>query len=255
MPSSATRATLAHPHGPFVLLGYAGVSEPAPRPTLCWCPSACTWWAQGGADRDGRVGHPTRFRSNGRSVIDPPRPRSRRAARAAAGYRTTLARWRQVELRLERRYPKLYDARHAAGGVGRALGPLLGPLLFALLVLPVLALLANLLPAMGLSTPSIDLPSVDLPQLPAPNITAPGWLQAVGDIIGAILSVLGLAAKYLVAVVVVILGVHRSREAHRRRTATGRVGRRSNEPAATGGGAGAVFDWEKEDHIGGDYRR
>ena len=159
-----------------------------------------------------------------------------------------------MELRLERRYPKLYDARHATAGIGRALGPVLWPVLFVLLVLPVLALVARLVPPLGLDTPSIDLPSIDLPQFPLPDVTAPGWLQAIGEVIDAVLSVLAPATKYLVAVVVVILGVRRTRDARRRRTAAERVGRRSDERTATARRASAIFDWEKEDDAGEGHR-
>jgi hypothetical protein len=44
------------------------------------------------------------------------------------------------------------------------MGPLLGPLLAALILLPLIALLAWLVALLGLEAPSIDLPSVDLPR-------------------------------------------------------------------------------------------
>ena len=166
--------------------------------------------------------------------------RSRRAAQAAAAYRKALARLRQVELRLERRYPKLYDARHAAAGIGRAQGPLLGAAAVCAPGAPRLGFADQSPAGNGAEHTSIDLPSFDRPEFPAPNITPPGWLRAIGGIIGAVLSVLAPAAKYMVAVVVVLVGVGRTREAHRRRKATERVGRQSNEPAATGRGARAV---------------
>lgn len=119
-------------------------------------------------------------------VTGPPPQRSRRVAHAMAAYQSVRARQRRLEMWLERRYPKLYDARHAATGIGRALAPLLGPLLTALIVLPVLALLAGLVALLGLQAPSIDLPSVNLPDIPFPDITAPGWLRAIGDAIGAV---------------------------------------------------------------------
>lgn len=142
------------------------------------------------------------------------------ASPARAGYRTIAARWRRLELELERRFPKLYDARHAARGLGRVLGPLLGPLLMALLVLPVLALLGGLIAPLGLKAPSIGLPSVELPR-----ITPPGWLRAIGDAIGTALSVLAPVTMYMVPVVVLILGVRRTREARRERAAADQAGR------------------------------
>jgi hypothetical protein len=134
-------------------------------------------------------------------------------------------RQRRLELWLEHRYPKLYDARHAATGISRALWPLLGPLLTALILLPIVALLAGLVALLGLHAPSIDLPAVDLPDIPFPDITAPGWLRAIGDAVGAVLSVVATAAKYLVPVGLAILGVRRTREVRRKRIAAEQVGR------------------------------
>jgi hypothetical protein len=158
-------------------------------------------------------------------VTAPPPARSRRFRRLLAVYRSVQARQRRLELRLERRYPKLYDARHAATGIGRALWPLLGPLLAALIVLPVVAVLAALIALLGLHAPSIDLPSVDLPAIPFPDITAPGWLRAIGDAVGAVLSVLGVVAKYVVIALAVVLGIYRTRQVRRKRTAAERIGR------------------------------
>jgi hypothetical protein len=160
-----------------------------------------------------------------RTVTAPPPARHRRRGRASAVYRSLRARQRRLELWLEHRYPKLYDARHAATGIGRALWPLLGPLLAALIVLPIVAVLAALVALLGLHAPSIDLPSVDLPAIPFPDITAPGWLRAIGSAIGAVLSVLGFVAKYAVLVLAVVLGIHRTRQVRRRRTAAEQLGR------------------------------
>jgi len=91
-----------------------------------------------------------------------------------AAFGTVRVRQRRLEAKLERRFPGLYDARHAAQGLSRAVWPLLGPLLTALVVVPILALLAWLVAQLGLEAPSIDLPSVDLPEVPFPDVTAPG---------------------------------------------------------------------------------
>jgi hypothetical protein len=93
----------------------------------------------------------------GPRVTGPPPPERRRLTRALAAYRKLRDRRRRLELWLEHRYPKLYDARHADTGVGRALWPLVGPLLAALIVLPIVALLAALVALLGLHAPSIDL--------------------------------------------------------------------------------------------------
>jgi hypothetical protein len=159
------------------------------------------------------------------TVTAPPPARHRRFGRAPALYRSVRARQRRIELWLEQRYPKLYDARYAATGIGRALWPLLGPLLAALIVLPIVAVLAALVALLGLHAPSIDLPSVDLPSIPFPDITVPGWLRAVGSAIGAVLSVLGFVAKYAVLVLAVVLGIYRTRQVRRKRAAAERLGR------------------------------
>jgi hypothetical protein len=158
-------------------------------------------------------------------VSAPPPARDRRRSRARSAYRALRARQRRLETWLERRYPKLYDARHAATGIGRALWPLVGPLLAALIVLPIVALLAALAALLGLHAPSIDLPSVDLPDIPLPDVTAPAWLRAVGAAIAAALAAFGSVAHYLVVVFAVILGVLRTREVRRKRTAAEQVGR------------------------------
>ena len=139
--------------------------------------------------------------------------------------RMMQARRRRLELGLERRLPKLYEARYAAKGLGHVLWTLLGPLLLALIVVPVVALLAALVGSLGLKAPSIDLPSLEMPRFPTPNITAPDWLQAIGEAIGAALSVLASATKYIVAVVILILGVRRTRKMRRKRTAAEQLGR------------------------------
>lgn len=94
-----------------------------------------------------------------------------------------------------------------------------------LILLPVVALLAGLVALLGLTAPSIDLPAVDLPDIPFPDITAPGWLQAIGDAVGAVLSVFGNIAKYRLLAGAVVLGVHRTGEVRRKRIAAERVGR------------------------------
>jgi hypothetical protein len=159
------------------------------------------------------------------TVTAPPPARRRRFGRALAVYRSARTRQRRLELWLEHRYPKLYDARHAATGIGRALWPLLGPLLTALIVLPVVAVLAALVALLGLHAPSIDLPSIDLPAIPFPDITAPGWLRAIGAAIGAVLSVLGVVAKYVVIALAVVLGIQRTRKVRCQRTAAEQLGR------------------------------
>lgn len=151
--------------------------------------------------------------------------RHRLVARAATTYRRVVARQRELERRVERRYPRLYDARHALGGFGRVLWPLVGPLLAGLIVLPLFFALYVLGSLLDLQAPSIDLPSIDLPDVPLPSGTVPGWLWAIGDVIGACFSVLTAIAPYAVAVLAVILGVLQTRSARRRRIAAERLGR------------------------------
>ena len=158
----------------------------------------------------------------GPRVTGPPPPQRRRLGRTLAAYRTLRDRRRRLERWLEQRYPKLYDARHAATGIGRALWPLVGPLLAALIV----ALLAALVALLGVHAPSIDLPSVDLPDIPFPHITAPGWLRAIGDAIGAVLSVLGPVAKYAALAAAVVIGLRRTRQVRRKRAEAEQLGRR-----------------------------
>lgn len=142
-----------------------------------------------------------------------------------AAFGTVRVRQRRLEAKLERRFPGLYDARHAAQGLSRAVWPLLGPLLTALVVVPILALLAWLVAQLGLEAPSIDLPSVDLPEVPFPDVTAPGWLRAIGEALGTVFSVLGAASKYLVIAGAVVLGVRRTRSTRRQRAEAERLGR------------------------------
>jgi hypothetical protein len=162
----------------------------------------------------------------GARVTGPPPPERRRLARALAVYRTLRDRRRRLELRLERRYPTLYDARHAATGIGRALWPLVGPLLAALIVVPTVALLAALVALLGIHAPSIHLPSVHLPDISLPHVTAPGWLRAVGHVIGAVLSVLAPVLKYGALAAAVVIGLRRTRRVRRERAEAERVGRR-----------------------------
>ncbi len=108
----------------------------------------------------------------------------------------------------------------------RAWAPLkLGPLLTALVLIPILALLAGLVALLGLVAPSIHLPSFDPPDLPLPDVTAPDWLRAIGDAIGAVFSVLGPALKYLAIAVAIFFGVRRTQSTPRRRAETERLGR------------------------------
>lgn len=145
--------------------------------------------------------------------------------RLATAYRSLTAMQRRFERRLERRYPSLYDARHALGAVGRAVWPLIGPLLAMVIVVPVVFLLAWLWDLLGLEVPAIDLPSIDLPDIALPTLGAPAWLRAIGDTLGAALSLLGPAAKYVVLVGAAIIGVRRTRAVRRQRKAAEELGR------------------------------
>jgi hypothetical protein len=158
-------------------------------------------------------------------VTVPPPDGDRRFRRVLAVYRSLRTRQRRLELWLEQRYPKVYDARHAATGIGHALWPLVGPLLAALIVLPIVAVLAALVAVLDLHVPSIDLPSVDLPAIPFPDITAPGWLRAIGSALGAVLSPLAFVGKYVAIAIAVVLGIRRTRQVRRRRTAAEQLGR------------------------------
>jgi hypothetical protein len=146
--------------------------------------------------------------------------------RATALVRAAQARQRRVEAWLERRYPMLYDARHAARGFGHVLWPLLGPLLAALVLLPVFALLVLLWTLLGLEAPSIDLPDLpDLPDIPFPEVTVPGWLQAIGDALGAAAEAFWDSARYIAIALAVGLGVYQTRAVRRRRAAAEQIGR------------------------------
>jgi hypothetical protein len=129
-------------------------------------------------------------------------------------------RQRRIDAYFERRYPKLYDSRHAASGFARALWPLLGPLVMAVVLLPLIALIAGLVVVFDLR-----LPSVSLPEPPLPTVTVPVWLQTIGTAIGAVLSALGAVAKYVFIVLAVGLGVYETVVARRRRSEAERVGR------------------------------
>jgi hypothetical protein len=135
-------------------------------------------------------------------------------------------RQRRLERWLEQRYPKLYDARHAVTGIGRALWPLVGPLLAALIIVPIVALLAALVALLGIHAPSIDLPAVDLPDIPFPHITAPGWLRAIGDAVVAVLSVVGPVLTYGGLAAAVVIGLRRTRQVRRKRAEAEQLGRR-----------------------------
>ncbi|WP_210491363.1 hypothetical protein [Patulibacter sp. SYSU D01012] len=151
----------------------------------------------------------------------PGRPPARRR-----GVRAVPARVRAIRTRaerwVERRHPRLYDARHAASGLGRLLGPLVGPVLFALVVVPVVALLAGLVALLG--TLGITLPSVSLPDVDLPAIHPPDWLRAVGRVLGAIFDVAVQVARPVAVGAAVLYGVLRTREAWRARRRAEAVG-------------------------------
>ncbi len=132
-----------------------------------------------------------------------------RASRSVDGLRRLGERRRRLEARLERLFPSLYDARHAAKGVGRVAWPLIGPLLMALVLL-VLAAVAH---ALGLRAPAIDLPSIEFP-----SVDLPEWLRTIGEFIAVLL-------KYLIPAVIVIYGIRQSIAVRRTRTAAERLGR------------------------------
>ena len=161
---------------------------------------------------------------------------SARANRLRRRVAIAVAAYRELERRLtsefDRRYPKLYDARHAATGIGRALWPVLGPLLTALILLPIVvlisglvALLTALIPVLGLELPSVGLPSIDLPEVPLPDVTPPGWLRAIGSALGAGFGVLADISRYLFPLLVVGLGVYQTRQVRRKRVAAEQIGR------------------------------
>ncbi len=146
-----------------------------------------------------------------------------RARKSAGRLRRLGERRRRLEARLERAFPSLYDARHAAKGIGRVAWPLIGPLVMAL-VLVVLAAVAD---ALGLRAPAIDLPSIEFPSvdLPNPDITAPQWLRTIGEVIALLL-------KYLVTAAIVIYGIRQSITARRKRTAAEQSAARSGPDAS-----------------------
>lgn len=146
-----------------------------------------------------------------------------RASGSAGGLRRLGERRRRLEARLERAFPSLYDARHAAKGVGRVAWPLIGPLVMGL-VLVVLAAVAD---ALGLRAPAVDLPSIEFPSvdLPNPDITAPQWLRTIGEVIAVLL-------KYLVPAALAIYGIRQSIVARRKRKAAEQSGARSGPDAS-----------------------
>lgn len=164
------------------------------------------------------------------------RPRSG-AGRRAFGRVVALGRHQErLEARferwVERRWPALYDARHAARGFWRVLAPLVGPLLGGLVVLGFLVVLAlpfalvvALMGSLGIGLP--DLPAVSLP---SPSL--PGWLRSIldagWDVIAAVGGALGAAAaalKWPVVGLFVVVGIIESRRARARRRAAEGVGR------------------------------
>jgi hypothetical protein len=150
--------------------------------------------------------------------------RRRRPRRAWAAVDGARARQRRLEAWVERRYPALYDGRHAAAGVGRLLWPMIGPILMALVILPVVAVLAGLVYALLalLGALGVEPPSVDLPTIPLPDVTAPGWLRWLGR---ALSDALGPVARVLVVVGAVVYGIHRTRSARRTRREAEALGR------------------------------
>jgi hypothetical protein len=90
----------------------------------------------------------------------------------------------------------------------------------AVVLLPLIALIAGLVVLFDL-----HLPSVSLPEPPRPTVAVPAWLQAIGTAIGAVLSALGTIAKYVVIVLAVGLGAYETMVARRRRSEAERVDR------------------------------
>lgn len=172
----------------------------------------------GGVLRDRRHRRRARRRTTRPAATGAAIPGRRRVGSATAALRRLGERGRAPRAQLERLFPSLYDARHAAQGIARVVWPLVGPVLTGLLVAPILLLLAALAQALGLEAPAIDLPSIDLPSIDAPDIPAPGWLRAIGD-------VLALLSQYLFAAVVVILGIRRTVKVRRKRIQAEQLGR------------------------------
>lgn len=148
-----------------------------------------------------------------------PMLRRDRAREPAGALRRLGERRRRLEARLERAFPSLYDARHAAKGVGRVAWPLIGPL-----VLVVLAAVAD---ALGLRAPAVDLPSIEFPSvdLPNPDITAPPWLRTIGEVIAVLL-------KYLAPAALAIYGIRQTIVARRKRKAAEQSAARSGPDAS-----------------------
>ena len=120
---------------------------------------------------------------------------------------TLAARLRGVQ----QRHPRLWAARHVVLAAGRVLGALLGlALLLQLLLRPVLAWLARLLP----DVPDIPWPAVDVPSIPwpdLPDVSLPAWL----------LAVLGTAKYWVPILIAVVLAVREVRRKTRPTVATG----------------------------------
>ncbi|WP_354702146.1 hypothetical protein DSM112329_02499 [Paraconexibacter sp. AEG42_29] len=144
---------------------------------------------------------------------------------ATRTFRVQEARVGQLERRLEARYPRLYDLRHAAEGVGRVVWPVLGPLLAALVLLPLLAFLAGLWALLGVAGLQFSPPSIPWPSIPWPSITAPGWLRSIGDALGAVLSVVLAVGKYVALTALLVAGIAQTVTARRRRAAAEAIGR------------------------------
>jgi hypothetical protein len=153
--------------------------------------------------------------------------RRRGPRRAWAAVDGARARQRRLEAWVERRYPALYDGRHAAAGVGRLLWPLIGPILMALVVLPVVAVLAGLVYALLalLGALGVEPPHVDLPTIPWPDVTAPGWVRWLGEALSDVLEVLGPVARVVVVGGAVVYGIHRTWAARRTRREAEALGR------------------------------
>lgn len=145
-------------------------------------------------------------------------------------------RQRALEARVERRWPRLYDSRHAVQGVGRLVWPIVGPViaavLFALVVAPIIAVIAGIIALLHLA--GVTLPHVDLPDLPGlPDVRLPAWLRSILDTVGDVLSWIATAAGDVAAIlkwpalaVLVLGGVLQSRTAMRRRADAEAVGER-----------------------------
>lgn len=132
----------------------------------------------------------------------------------------------RLERAVERRWPRLYDLRHAANGVGRLVGPLIGAVLALAILAPLLALLAALGALVDLL--GVDVPAVELPDVSLPSVGVPGWLHDVGAVFSAIggwIAAVASALQWPAIVALVVGGLVRSRNAVRRRAAADRIGR------------------------------